>query len=76
MADKMAAAYKFASIRCCGHSKLVIFNWISSKFHMWFASIKPWFKFEYEFCRTNYNQDDWQNGRRLSGPPSVVVTLT
>ena len=25
MADKMAAAYHFASIRCCGHSNLVIF---------------------------------------------------
>ena len=42
MADKMAAAYQFASIRCCGHSNLVIFNQISSKFHIWFVSIKPW----------------------------------
>ena len=49
MADKMAAAYQFASIRCCGHSNLVICNRISSKFHIWFASIKPLFKFEYEF---------------------------
>ena len=55
--DKMAAAYQFASIRCCCHSNLVIFKRISSKFHIWFASIKPWFKFEHEFCRTNYNQD-------------------
>ena len=62
MADKMAAAYQFASICCCGHSNLVIFNRISSKFHVWFDSIKPWFKFEYEFCLTNNNQ----NGRRLS----------
>ena len=51
MANKMAAAYQFASIRCCGHSNLVIFNRTSSKFHMFFASIKPWFKFKYEFCR-------------------------
>ena len=57
MADIMAPTYQFASIGCCGHSNLVIFNRISSKFHIWFASIKPWFKFEYEFCRTNYNQD-------------------
>ena len=49
----MVAAYQFASIRCCGHSSLVIFNRISSKFHKWFASIKPWLKFDYEFCRTN-----------------------
>ena len=55
--QQMAAAYQFASIRCCGHSNLVIFNWISSKFHLWFASIKPWFQLEYEFCQINYNQD-------------------
>ena len=66
MADKMATAYQFASIRCCGHSNLVIFNWISFKFHIWFTSIKPWFKFEYEVCQTNDNQDSRQNGRRLS----------
>ena len=47
MADKMAAAYQFASIRCCGHSNLVIFNRIPPKFHIWFASINPCFKFEY-----------------------------
>ena len=59
--DKMAAAYLFASIPCCGHSNLVIFNRISSKFHIWFASIKPWFNFKYEFCLTNDNQDGRQN---------------
>ena len=64
--DKMAAAYQFASVRCCGHSNLVIFNWISSKCQIWFASVMPWFKFEYEFRRTIYNQDGRQNGRRLS----------
>ena len=63
MADKMAAACQFASIRCCGHSNLVIFNWISSKFHIWFASFKPCFKFEYEFCPTNDSQD----GRHMRG---------
>ena len=52
MADKMAAAYQSAFVHCCGHSNLVFFNLISSKFHIWFASIKPWFKFEYEFCPT------------------------
>ena len=55
MADKMATAYQFASIRCCGHSYLVIFLRISSNFHKWIASIKPWFKFEHEFCPTNDN---------------------
>ena len=56
----MAAAYQFASICCCGHCNLVIFNRISSKFHIWFASNKSWFNLEYEFCRTNYNQDGYQ----------------
>ena len=56
MANKMAAAYQFASIRCCGHSNLVIFNQISFKFHIWFASIKPWFQFEYEFFPTDDNK--------------------
>ena len=60
MADIMAAAYQFASVRCCGHSNLVIFNRISSKFHIWIASIKPLFKLEYEFCPTNDSQDDRQ----------------
>ena len=66
MADKMAAAYQFTSIHCCGHSNLVIFIRISSKFHKWIASIKFWFKFEYWFSSTNDNEDGRQNGRRLS----------
>ena len=45
------------SVRCGGHSNLVIFNQISSKFHIWIASIKLSFKFEYRFCPTNDNQD-------------------
>ena len=66
MADKMAAAYQFKSIGCCGHSNLVILNRISSKFHIWFAFIKPWLKFEYEFFPPKDNQDGLQNGRCLS----------
>ena len=61
MADKMATPV-------CIHplfSDLVIFNRISSNFHIWFASIKSWLKFEYEFCTTNDNQAGWQNGRHL-----------
>ena len=54
MAFKMAAAYQFPS---CGPSNLVIFIPISFKFHIWIASIKLWFKFEYWFCMTNNNQD-------------------
>ena len=80
MADKMAAAYQFAFIRCCGDSNLVIFNRISSKFHIWFASIKPWFKLEYEFCLTNYKSfvrptitkmggGQWLSGRVLDSRP-------
>ena len=54
------------SICCCGHSNLVFFNLISSRFHIWIASIQLSFKFEYGFCPTNDNQDGPQNGRRLS----------
>ena len=61
------------SVRCCGHSNLVIFNMISSKFYIWIVSIKLSTKFKYGFCLTNDIQDGRQNGRRLS---NVVVTLT
>ena len=48
-----------------GHSKSVILNPISSKFHIWIASIKLSFKFEYWFCLMNDNEDGLQNGSRL-----------
>ena len=60
MVDKMAASYQLASVRCCGHSNLVIFFLISSNFHIWIASMTPWFKFEYDFCRTKDSQDGRQ----------------
>ena len=47
-------------------SLLVNFNWISSKLQIWFAYIKPWFKFEYEICLTKDKQDGGHNGRHLS----------
>ena len=76
MADKIAT-YQFASVRCCGHSNLVIFILISSNFHIWVASIKLWFKFEYEFCPTKDNQDGRQNARHLPvctrGHPALVI---
>ena len=40
-----------------GHSNSVIFNRISSKFHIWIASTNLLFKFEYGFCPTSDNQD-------------------
>ena len=58
-----------------GHSNSVIFNLISSKFHIWIASINLSFKIEYGFCPTSDNRDGRQNGRHLS-ISSVVVTLT
>ena len=58
-----------------GHSNSVIFNRISSKFHIWIASINFSFKFKYVFCPTSDNQDGRQNGRHLS-KSAVVVTLT
>ena len=42
------------------------FNGISSKFHIWIASIKLSFKFEYRFFLMNDKQDGRQNGCRLS----------
>ena len=50
----------------CGHSNLVIFHWISSKFHIWIAFIKLSPKFEYGSCPTNDKQDGGQNCRHLS----------
>ena len=63
------------SVRCRGYSNVVIFYPISSKFHIWIASIKLSFKFEYGFCPTKDNQDGRQNGQHLS-VSIVVVTLT
>ena len=71
MADNMATPYQFTFSHCCGHSNLVI----SSKFHIWIASIKPWFKFEYKFCLTNDNQDGRQNGRQNGRRQSVCIFL-
>ena len=58
-----------------GHSNSVIFNRISSKFHIRIAFIHLSFKFEYGFCPTSDNQDGRQSGRHLS-ISAVVVTLT
>ena len=48
------------SVRCCGHSNFVIFDRISSKFHIWIASIKFWFKFEYVFFRRRLNKHTYK----------------
>ena len=58
-----------------GHSNSLIFNRVSSKFHIWIASINFWFKFEYRFCPTSDNQDGRQNGRHIS-ISAGVLTLT
>ena len=50
------------SIRCRGHSNLVIFIGVFSKFHIWIASIKLSFKFEYIFWSKD-KQDGRENGR-------------
>ena len=54
------------SVWCRGHSNSVIFNRISSNFHIGIASIKILFKFEYWFCLLNENQDGQQNSLHLS----------
>ena len=38
------------SLCTCGHSNLVIYHQIASKFHKWIASIKSSPKFEHGFC--------------------------
>ena len=58
-----------------GHSHSVIFNQISSKFHIWIAFINLSYKFQYGFCPTFDKQDGRQNGLHLS-ISAVVVTLT
>ena len=63
MADKMAPTYQYLLLWSL---LLSHFNWISSKFHIWIASINLSFKYEYGFCQTSDNQDGQQNGRRLS----------
>ena len=60
--------------RCRCHSNSAIFNRISSKFHIWIASLNLLFKFEYRFCLTSDNQDGRQNGCQLS-ISAVMVTL-
>ena len=51
------------------------FNQISSKFHIWMATIKLSFRYENGFCPMDDNQDGRQNGHRLS-VSAVVVTLS
>ena len=41
----------------CGHSNLVIYHSISSKFHIWTSFIKLLFMSEYGFCLMNNNKD-------------------
>ena len=45
---------------------LVIFNRISSKFHIWIAFIKLSFKFDTFFSLSNDKQEGRKNGCRLS----------
>ena len=74
MADKMATADVYTVMVNLTQSFL---NQISSKFHIWIASIKLSFKLEYGFCPMNDYQDDQQNGHRLSvcsaGHPTLVI---
>ena len=73
------------SVYSCGHSNLVIYHPISSKFHLWTTFIKLLFMSEYGFCPMNDYQDFCQNGyplfrrRALGGAlcrsPTVLVLL-
>ena len=62
MAAKMATACQFTY----GHSRVVIYYPILSKFHLWTTFINLLFKPEYGICLTSNNQDGHQNGRCLS----------
>ena len=55
MAVKIAADYQCQL--SWSPSNLVIFYWISFKFHIWIAFIEFSFKFEYGFCLTNDNNN-------------------
>ena len=64
----------FSFSACClGHSNLVFFNRISSKFHVLIASIKLSFKFKYGLCPTKDNKDFRQNGHRLSVSAALLI---
>ena len=54
------------NVCCRGHSNLVIFYRMSFKLHVWIASIKLLFKFEYKFSLTSDNQYGRQNDSHLS----------
>ena len=73
MADKMAATYQFASLRCCGYSNLVIFLGIYSNIQIWIASIILWFKIKYEFCLTNDSLDGFRLPVRTREHPTLVI---
>ena len=45
------------SVPFCGHSNLVIYHLISSKYHICETHLKLSPKFGYGFCPTNDNQD-------------------
>ena len=62
---KLAELYCFWLVHLSVVTLTVIFNRISSKFHIWIASTNLSFKFEYGLCLTNDKQDGRQNGRRL-----------
>ena len=49
------------SVYTCGHSNLVIYHPISSKFHIWTTFIKLLFMTEYGFCQMNDYLDFSQN---------------
>ena len=51
IADKMACAHQFASVRCCGHSNWVIFILISSNFHIWLLLSNPGSSLNMSFVR-------------------------
>ena len=75
MVDKMAAAYQFASIRCCGHSYLVIINLISSKFHIWIALSNPGSSLNMSSGRQTITKMAKKMAAHISLHPSAVVVI-
>ena len=59
------------SVYTCGHSNLVIYHPISSKFYIWTTFIKLLFMSEYGFCPMNDYQDICQNGYPPFSPQGI-----
>ena len=81
MADKMATTYEFALVY--GVVATITKSFLIWFLPIWIASIKLSFKFEYQFCPANDNQDGRHNGgcllvctfERCCGHPNSIILI-